>query len=76
MGQGTAVSVYGMAGLEQNSRVRALRMSRDRQAAGWQKVALNCLALSGGILLLAAGIVLWLSAQPDISGGIRPLFTR
>ncbi|ROR05707.1 nickel/cobalt transporter [Erwinia sp. JUb26] len=76
MALGTAFTVSGMALLVQISRVLALRLSRDRPAAGWQKVALNCLALSGGILLLAAGIVLWLSAQPDISGGIRPLFAR
>ncbi|MBK0033960.1 nickel/cobalt transporter [Erwinia sp. S43] len=76
MALGTALTVSGMALLVQISRILALRLSRDRPAAGWQKVALNCLALSGGILLLAAGIVLWLSAQPDISGGIRPLFTR
>ncbi len=76
MALGTALTVSAMALLVQISRILALRLSRDRPAAGWQKVALNCLALSGGILLLMAGIVLWLSAQPDIPGGIRPLFSR
>ncbi|MEJ4045207.1 nickel/cobalt transporter [Erwinia sp. SLM-02] len=76
MALGTALTVSGMALLVQISRILALRLSRDRPVAEWQKVALNCLALSGGILLLAAGIVLWLSAQPAISGGIRPLFAR
>lgn len=76
MAVGTALTVSGMALLVQISRVLALRLSRHRSAAGWQLIALNCLALTGGVLLLAAGIMLWLSAQPDISGGIRPLFAR
>lgn len=76
MAIGTALTVSGMALLVQISRGLAGRLSRNRPQASWQPVALNCLALGGGILLLATGIVLWLSAQPALSGGIRPLFVR
>ena len=76
MALGTALTVSAMALLVQISRVLALRMSRNRPSAGWQPVALNSLALLGGILLLAIGIMLWVSAQPDIAGGINPLFSR
>jgi len=76
MALGTAVTVSGMALLVQISQALAQRLSRRSAVADWQRVALNCLALVGGIALLAAGIVLWLSAQPAISGGIRPLFAR
>lgn len=74
MAAGTALTVSAMALLVQVSRVLALRLSRNRPAAAWHQVALSCLALSGGILLVAIGAMLWFSAQPDISGGIRPLF--
>lgn len=74
MAAGTALTVSAMALLVQVSRVLALRLSRNRPAAAWHQVALSCLALSGGILLVAIGVMLWLSAQPAISGGIRPLF--
>ena len=74
MAAGTALTVSAMALLVQVSRVLALRLSRNRPAAGWHQVALSCLALSGGILLVAIGAMLWFSAQPAISGGIRPLF--
>lgn len=76
MAVGTAITVSAMALVVQISRVLALRLSRDTVVSGWQRLALNSLALCGGIILLAAGIILWLSAQPAISGGIRPLFIR
>ncbi|WP_428943772.1 nickel/cobalt transporter [Pantoea sp. FN060301] len=76
MAVGTAITVSAMALLVQVSRALALRLSRHAPAAGWQKVGLSCLSLAGGVLLAAAGVMLWLSAQPAMSGGIRPLFMR
>lgn len=74
MAAGTALTVSAMALLVQISRTLATAIARGRAPAAWQGVALNCLALLGGILLTAAGVMLWLSAQPAMSGGIRPLF--
>lgn len=71
MALGTALTVSAMALLVQCSRALAGRLSRDATPAGWQKVALQSLALAGGVVLIAAGIMLWLSAQPALSGGIR-----
>lgn len=74
MATGTALTVSAMALLVQISRALALKLSQRAAPAGWQKVGWSGLSLAGGMMLVAAGVVLWLSAQPAISGGIRPLF--
>ncbi len=71
MALGTAVTVSAMALLVQTSRALAGRLSRHTRSAGWQKVALQSLALAGGVLLVIAGVMLWQSAQPVLGGGIR-----
>ncbi|MCP2230089.1 MULTISPECIES: nickel/cobalt transporter [Erwinia] len=76
MALGTALTVSAMALVVQMSRALALRLSKGASAQGWQTVAVNSLALLGGVLLVMAGVMLWLSAQPAISGGIRPMFLR
>lgn len=73
MALGTALTVSAMALLVQSSRALALRLNRQASPARWQRVALQSLALMGGVLLIAGGVILWLSAQPAISGGLRPL---
>ncbi|MDU4092448.1 MAG: nickel transporter [Pantoea sp.] len=73
MALGTALTVSMMALLVQSSRALALKLNRHAAPAPWQRVALHSLALAGGLLLIIGGIVLWLSAQPAISGGLRAL---
>lgn len=73
MAVGTAMTVSAMALLVQLSRVLALKMSRGASSIGWQKVGWSGLSLVGGVMLVAVGLMLWLSAQPAMSGGIRPL---
>ncbi|MDR7344845.1 ABC-type nickel/cobalt efflux system permease component RcnA [Pantoea alhagi] len=73
MALGTALTVSMMALLVQSSRALALRLNRRAAPAPWQRVALHSLALAGGLLLIIGGIVLWLSAQPAVSGGLRAL---
>ncbi|MGB9098184.1 nickel/cobalt transporter [Erwinia sp.] len=74
MAVGTALTVSAMALLVQVSRALALKLSRGASPAGWQKVGWSGLSLVGGALLVAVGIMLWLSATPTMSGGIRPMF--
>ncbi len=74
MAVGTALTVSAMALLVQVSRALALKLSRGASPAGWQKVGWSGLSLVGGVLLVAVGIMLWLSATPAMSGGIRPMF--
>lgn len=73
MALGTALTVSMMALLVQRSRALALRLNRRVAPAPWQRVALHSLALAGGLLLIIGGIILWLSAQPAVSGGLRAL---
>ncbi|MDU3816508.1 MAG: nickel/cobalt transporter [Pantoea sp.] len=73
MAVGTALTVSAMALLVQSSRTLAIRLNRRATPARWQRVALQSLALAGGALLIAGGVMLWLSAQPALSGGLRPL---
>ncbi|RRZ90955.1 nickel/cobalt transporter [Erwinia sp. 198] len=74
MAVGTAVTVTAMAVLVQVSRALALKLSRRENAQGDGAFIRATLSLAGGLLLLATGVMLWLSAQPALSGGIRPLF--
>ncbi|CAO96062.1 nickel/cobalt transporter [Erwinia tasmaniensis] len=74
MAMGTALTVSAMALLVHLSRKLALRFSRDDSRTSWQIIVLNSLALLGGMVLVAVGALLWLSAQPAMSGGIRPMF--
>lgn len=76
MALGTALTVSAMALVVQLSRALAQRLSRNKSPSAWQAVALHCLALTGGILLVGAGALLWVSAQPAMSGGIRPMFLQ
>ncbi|KAA8995717.1 nickel/cobalt transporter [Affinibrenneria salicis] len=72
MSCGTALTISLLAVLVFYSRRLAVRLSRRRAPALWQQVAGASLALAGGLFLLCVGIVLYLSAQPVIGGGIRP----
>lgn len=72
MAAGTAITVTGMAMLVQMSRALALRLSKNGQ--GGQALVRAALSLAGGLLMVLTGVILWLSAQPVMTGGIRPVF--
>ncbi len=74
MAVGTAMTVTGMALLVQISRALALKLSQNKKGQGDRQLVWASLSLAGGVLLMVIGIMLWLSAQPAMSGGIRPLF--
>lgn len=76
MAVGTAFTVSAMALLVQLSRGVALRLSQRKTAANESGIGWAALSLAGGIALFTVGVMLWFSAQPALSGGIRPLFVR
>lgn len=75
MALGTSLTISLLALLVHYSRRLAVRLSRSRPPATWSAVAWGSLALAGGLILLFAGLVLYVSAQTEFSGGIRP-FSR
>ncbi|PIJ52361.1 nickel transporter [Erwinia sp. OLTSP20] len=72
MAAGTALTVSSLALLVQSSRTLAMTLSKKTRAP--QPMLVACLSLLGGMLLVVAASVLWLSAQPMASNGIRPVF--
>ncbi|MDF7661723.1 nickel/cobalt transporter [Erwiniaceae bacterium L1_54_6] len=72
MAMGTAVTVSAMGLLVQRSRKLAEKLGSASPAAQRAKVLMPMLALFGSVILLMAGVVLWQSAQPMMSSGLRP----
>lgn len=72
MALGTSMTISLLALLVHCSRKLAVRLSRQRTPAAWSAIAWGSLALAGGLILLFAGVLLYISAQPGFSGGIHP----
>lgn len=75
MALGTSLTISALAFFVHYSRKLAVRLSGQRTPAAWSAVAWGSLALIGGIVLLFAGVLMYVSTQPEFGGGMRP-FTR
>jgi len=71
MASGTAITLSGLALLVHGCRNFAIRLSKNRPPLLWQQVGWSSLALAGGVILVVAAVVMWLSAQP-VTRGFRP----
>jgi len=49
----------------------AIRLSGNKTPVLWQQIGWTTLALAGGVMLLAAAVVMWVSAVP-VGRGLRP----
>ena len=72
MAIGTSLTISLLALLVHYARRMAVHLSRKRAPAAWGAIARATLALTGGLILLFAGALLYLSSQPDFIGGVRP----
>lgn len=72
MALGTAITLSLLALLVFYCRRLIERWGTQRAPALWQHMAWGTLSLAGGLLLLGVGVLLYLSAQPAMTGGIRP----
>lgn len=72
MAIGTSLTISLLALFVHYARRLAVHLSRKRAPAAWGAIAWATLALTGGIILLFAGALLYLSSQPDFIGGVRP----
>lgn len=71
MAAGTSLTISSLALLVHSFRQLAVRLSRNRAPVLWRQVGWTTLALAGGALLIAAAVVMWLSAVP-VGRGMRP----
>lgn len=71
MAAGTALTISGLALLVHGFRSLAQRLGQRRAPVLWQQVGGASLALAGGMILMVAAWLMWLSAQPAAQG-IRP----
>ncbi|MEQ4451093.1 nickel/cobalt transporter [Kosakonia sp. YIM B13605] len=71
MAVGTSLTISSLALLVHGFRQLAVKLSGDRAPVLWRQVGWTTLALAGGVLLISASVVMWVSALPP-GGGLRP----
>lgn len=71
MAAGTALTISALALLVHGFRQLAVKLSAHQAPVLWRQVAWTTLALAGGVVLVGAAVVMWLSALPP-GGGLRP----
>lgn len=71
MAAGTSVTISSLALLVHAFRTLAVKLSGNRTPVLWRQVGWTTLALAGGVVLVAAAVVMWVSAVP-VGRGLRP----
>lgn len=71
MAAGTSITISSLALLVHSFRSLAVKLSDNKAPVLWRQVGWATLALAGGGVLIAAALVMWLSAQP-VARGLRP----
>lgn len=71
MAAGTSLTITSLALFVHTCRRLAIRLSGNRAPVLWRRVGWTTLALAGGLFLLAAAAVMWVSAVPA-GRGFRP----
>ncbi|WAH54531.1 nickel/cobalt transporter [Pseudescherichia vulneris] len=70
MAAGTSLTISTLALLVHSFRQLAVRLSGNKTPVLWQQVGWLTLALAGGVILITAAAVMWLSAVP-VGRGLR-----
>ncbi|MCU6185093.1 nickel/cobalt transporter [Citrobacter cronae] len=71
MAAGTSLTITSLALLVHSFRTLAVRLSGHKAPVLWRQIGWTTLALAGGTVLIAAAVVMWMSAVP-VGRGIRP----
>lgn len=71
MAAGTSVTISSLALLVHAFRTLAVKLSGNRTPVLWRQVGWTTLALAGGVILVTAAVVMWVSAVP-VGRGLRP----
>lgn len=71
MAAGTSITISSLALLVHGFRTLAVKLSGNRAPVLWRRIGWTTLALAGGVILVAAAVVMWVSAVP-VGRGLRP----
>ncbi|WP_342324017.1 nickel/cobalt transporter [Kosakonia sp. BYX6] len=71
MAAGTSLTISALALLVHGFRHLAVKLSGHQTPVLWRQVGWTTLALAGGVVLVSAAVVMWVSALPP-GGGLRP----
>lgn len=71
MAAGTSLTISSLALLVHGFRTLAVKLSGNKTPILWRQVGWTTLALAGGAVLVAAAVVMWVSAVP-VGRGLRP----
>ncbi|WP_312273116.1 nickel/cobalt transporter [Pseudescherichia sp.] len=71
MAAGTSLTISSLALLVHSFRRLAVKLGGTKTPVLWQQVGWSTLALAGGVILVTAAVVMWLSAVP-VGRGLRP----
>lgn len=71
MAAGTGLMISSLALLVHGFRQLAVRLSGNKAPVLWRQVGWTTLALAGGVVLLVAAVMMWISAVP-VGRGMRP----
>ena len=71
MAAGTSITISSLALLVHSFRTLAVKLSGKKAPVLWQQIGWATLALAGGAILIAAALIMWLSAQ-SVTRGLRP----
>ena len=71
MAAGTSLTITSLALFVHSFRQIAIRLSGNRAPVLWRRVGWTTLALAGGLFLVVAAMVMWVSAVP-VARGFRP----
>ncbi len=71
MAAGTGLTISSLALLVHGFRQLAVRLSGNKAPVLWRQIGWTTLALAGGVVLLVAAVMMWISAVP-VGRGMRP----
>ncbi|WP_337013944.1 nickel/cobalt transporter [Leclercia sp. AS011] len=71
MAAGTGLTISSLALLVHGFRQLAVRLSGNKAPVLWRQIGWTTLALAGGVVLLVAAVMMWVSAVPA-GRGMRP----
>lgn len=71
MAAGTSLTITSLALLVHSFRALAVKLSGNKTPVLWRQIGWATLALAGGVILVVAAVVMWVSAVP-VGRGLRP----